>query len=50
MDKVKALICNVNLLISIGMMFFLQFAGYGLILGFAGEILHGKERHENVAR
>ena len=39
-DNVKALICNMNLLICIGMMGFYQFAGYGLIVGFAGKILH----------
>ena len=39
-DNVKALICNMNLLICIVMMGFYQFAGYGLIVGFAGKILH----------
>ena len=49
MNDVKALICNINLLICIGMMGFYQFAGYGLIVGFAGKILHSEEKvHHNI--
>ena len=49
-DNVKALICNMNLLICIGMMGFYQFAGYGLIVGFAGKILHhsGGSKDHNI--
>ena len=48
MNDVKALICNINLLICIGMMGFYQFAGYGLIVGFAGKILHGRGKDQNI--
>ena len=49
MDKVKAMICNANLLISIGIIGFKQFAGYALIVGFAGKILHSGEKvHHNI--
>ena len=49
MDQVRALICNMNLLICIGMMGFYQFAGYGLIVGFAGKILHsGEKPHHTI--
>ena len=49
MNRIKHLICNVNLLICIGMMGFYQFAGYGLIIGFAGKILHsGKNAHHTT--
>ena len=44
MNTVKAMICNANLLISIGIMGFKQFAGYALIVGFAGKILHSGEK------
>ena len=50
MNKAKAMICNANLLISIGIMGFKQFAGYALIVGFAGKILHSGEKvHHNIA-
>ena len=43
------MICNANLLISIGIMGFKQFAGYALIVGFAGKILHrGEKVHHNI--
>ena len=49
MNRVKAMICNANLLISIGIMGFKQFAGYALIVGFAGKILHSGEKvHHNI--
>ena len=49
MNRVKAIICNANLLISIGIMGFKQFAGYALIVGFAGKILHcGEKVHHNI--
>ena len=49
LNRVKAMICNANLLISIGIMGFKQFAGYALIVGFAGKILHSGEKvHHNI--